>query len=394
MILRTLKVSKNNSFFLFGARGTGKTHYLRNQFGNDPVLNLDLLDDETFWRLSKNPSLLNSEYAAHRKTSTSPWIVIDEVQRVPNLLNVVHQMLEAKTETPPLFALTGSSSRRLKRGGANLLGGRAFVFGLFPFTHIELAESFDLMAALSYGTLPKIIEYEDNKDRVRFLRSYVSTYIKEEIIAEQILRKVEPFRDFLHVSAQMSSRILNVAKIATDVGVDPKTVSVYFAILEETYMGFRLPAFHESIRKAQRLHPKFYWFDSGVRRTLTDTVEYPPAPGTSYFGELFEEFVINEIYRMNSYSEQNFTMSYLATQNSRTEVDLILDKAKGRVRLGVEIKSSTSIDESEVLALSKIGQAFKATKLYYLSQCPQDAIINGVHCMEWRRGIREIFPIN
>jgi len=394
MVYRTLNISKINSFFLFGARGTGKTHYLRKQFEGDSALNIDLLDDETLRRLSKTPSLLHSEYLAHRTTSNSPWIVIDEIQKVPDLLNVVHKMLEAKTKSKPLFALTGSSSRKLKRGGANLLGGRAFVFGLFPFTHIELAETFDLMAALTYGTLPKIFDFEQNKDRVRFLRSYVSTYIKEEIIAEQLLRKIEPFRDFLEVSAQMSSKILNVAKIASDVGVDPKTVSVYFSILEETYMGFRLPAFHESIRKAQRLHPKFYWFDTGVRRTLNDTIEYPPAPGTSYFGELFEEFVMNEIYRMNSYSEKNYTMSYLATQNSKTEVDLILEKARGRVRIGVEIKSSTSIDEGEVLALSKVGQDFKATKLYYLSQCPHDAIINGVHYMDWRRGIRDIFPID
>lgn len=348
MFLRNLNIPKTNSFFLFGARGTGKTHYLRNHFEKESVLSIDLLDDETMWRLTKNPALLQSEYLSHRKTSSSPWIVIDEIQRVPELLNVVHQMLEAKTKSKPLFALTGSSSRKLRRGGANLLAGRAFVFGLFPLTHIELAEDFDLQFALTYGTLPKIFEYPDSKDRLRFLRSYISTYVKEEILAEQILRKVEPFRDFLQVSAQMSSKILNAAKIASEVGVDPKTIGVYFSILDETYMGFRLPAFHESIRKAQRLHPKFYWFDTGVRRTLNDTIEYSPAPGTSYFGELFEEFVINEIYRMNSYTETYFSMSYLATQNSRTEVDLILDKARGRIRIGIEIKSSTTIDETEV----------------------------------------------
>jgi len=391
MIPRILNSPKTNSFFLFGARGTGKTHLLRNLFTEEPIFKIDLLDDEAFWRFSRNPSLLNSEYLAHRNTSKSPWIIIDEIQKIPELLNVVHMMLEANSKSKPLFAITGSSSRKLKRGAANLLGGRAFVFGLFPFTHIELGKTFDLMAALTYGTLPKIFDFSDSKDRIRFLRSYVTTYVKEEIIAEQILRKIEPFRDFLQISAQMSSKILNIAKIAAEVGVDPKTVGVYFSILEETYMGFRLPAFHESVRKAQRLHPKFYWFDTGVRRTLNDTVEFPPAPGTSYFGELFEEFVINEIFRMNSYTEKNYSLSYLATQNSKTEVDLILDKARGRVRIGVEIKSSTSVDEGEVLSLSKVGQDLKATKLYYLSQCPHRAVIHGVDCMEWRSGIQEIF---
>jgi predicted AAA+ superfamily ATPase len=192
--------------------------------------------------------------------------VIDEVQKNPKLLDVVHLEIEKKKNIQ--FILSGSSARKLKRGSANLLAGRAFTFHLFPLTNFEIGSTFDLQHALEFGTLPKLLEYSVDLDCTRFLKAYVKTYLKEEIIAEQIVRKVEPFQDFLEVCAQMNGKIINFSKIATEVGVDEKTVKTYIDILADTLIGFYLPPFHRSIRKRQRIAPKFYLMDTGVKRAL------------------------------------------------------------------------------------------------------------------------------
>ena len=385
MVQRLLNIPFSNSFFLFGARGTGKTKLISELFEGVDALKYDLLEDSLVRRLGKKPESLRSEFLA--TTSTCQWVVLDEVQRVPNLLNVVHKMIESDSVK---FALTGSSARKLKRGGANLLAGRAFVYHLFPLCSVELGNNFSLTDALTYGTLPKLLSLTSNSEKQKYLESYASTYVKEEIIQEQVVRRLEPFRDFLQISAQMSTKIINHTKIANEVGADPKTVMTYFDILEETHMGFRLPAYHISVRKAQRVAPKFYWFDCGVRRSLEDTLLYPPAPGTSYFGDLFEEFVVNEFVRMSHYSGKNYQMSYLSTHNSETEIDLILRKGLGHELIAIEIKSRTSVDEIEVRKLAKAARDCAAKKIYYLSRCEHAEVIDGVRCLHWQKGLLEI----
>lgn len=385
MVHRSLNIPLSNSFFLFGARGTGKTKLLSELFGGIDALKYDLLEDSLVRRLGKKPESLRSEFLA--TTPKCQWVVLDEVQRVPSLLNIAHKMIESDSVK---FALTGSSARKLKRGGANLLAGRAFVYYLFPLTSVELRDNFSLTEALTYGTLPKLLSLTSNSDKQKYLESYASTYVKEEIIQEQVVRRLEPFRDFLQISAQMSTKIINHTKIAREVGADPKTVMTYFDILEETHMGFRLPAYHVSVRKAQRVAPKFYWFDCGVRRSLEDMLIYPPAPGTSYFGDLFEEFVVNEFVRMSHYSGKNYQMSYLSTHNSETEIDLILRKGRGHELIAIEIKSRTSVDETEVRKLAKAARDCAAKKIYYLSQCEHTEVIEGVRCLPWQKGLLEI----
>lgn len=385
MIHRIINIPLSNSFFLFGALGTGKTKLLSELFSGVDALNYDLLEDSLVRRLGRKPESLRSEFLA--KTPKCQWVVLDEVQRVPSLLNIAHKMIETDGVK---FALTGSSARKLKRGGGNLLAGRAFVYYLFPLTSAELAGQFSLMEALTYGTLPKLLSLPLNSDKQKYLETYASTYVKEEIIAEQVVRRLEPFRDFLQISAQMSTKIINHTKMAKEVGADPKTIMTYFDILEETHMGFRLPAYHVSIRKAQRVAPKFYWFDCGVRRALEDTLIYPPAPGTSYFGDLFEEFVVNEFVRMSHYSGRNYQMSYLSTHNSETEIDLILSKGRGHELIAIEIKSSASADETDVRKLARAGRDCGAKKIYYLSQCEHTGVIDGVRCIHWQKGLMEI----
>ena len=296
MFRRLLQVSRGNSFFLFGARGTGKTTYIGEAFDPDASLYLDLLDPEVEDRYRRRPGRLDSEVRA--LPAAVEWILIDEVQRAPRLLDVVHRLIEG---TGKRFVLTGSSGRKLRRGASNLLAGRAFVYNLYPLTVPELQNAFVLDDALHWGTLPRIYSLADREEKHAYLRAYALTYLKEEIVAEQIIRRLDPFREFLEVAAQSSGTIINYANIARDVGADPKTIVSYFSILEDTLVGFHLPAYHRSIRKQQRSNPKFYYFDIGVKRSLERTLEVPLRSETYEFGKAFEHFVITQILHLARY---------------------------------------------------------------------------------------------
>ena len=200
----------------------------------------------------------------------SEMCIRDRIQKAPKLLDSVQKLIDRDNGR---FILTGSSARKLKRGAANLLGGRAYTYNLFPFVSSELKDKFDLNQYLAFGGLPKTWLISSPEERVLYLRSYVNTYLKEEIAEEQIVRKLEPFRKFLQVAAQASGTILNYSAIARDVGVSDQTVRTYFDILEETLLGFHLPPFGRSIRKAQGKSHKFYLFDSGVIRALKRTID-------------------------------------------------------------------------------------------------------------------------
>ena len=306
------------------------------------------------------------------------WIILDEIQRLPKLLNIVHRMIEKYHQK---FALTGSSSRKLKRGGANLLAGRAFVNILFPFTYLEIQNQFDIDHALHWGTLPKILSLSSDAERKAYLRSYCLTYIKEEIQAEQIVRNLEPFREFLTVAAQSSGNIINYSSVSRDVGVQVPTVQSYFQILEETYLGLILPHYHRSVRKSQIQSPKFYFFDNGVKKALEASLDSKPVEGTSQFGDLFESFVIQEIHRLNEYFQRDFRLSFFQTKHG-AEVDLVL--SKGRQVILVEIKSTKRVDEIEVRKLARIAHDFgDQTRSFYLSRDKFQRIVDGVECWFW-----------
>jgi predicted AAA+ superfamily ATPase len=388
MIHRLLSASINSSYFLFGARGVGKSTWIEREFipklKTKNFLYFNLLDDEQEERFLKNPTLLMEDILGQ---DTKPaWVIIDEIQKVPRLLDVIHNLIEKKRIK---FVLTGSSARKIKLVGANTLGGRAFEYRLFPFSALELGESFQLEHSLNFGQLPKVYEFESISDKTKYLRSYVSAYIKMEVQLEQLLRNIEPFRGFLEVSAQMNGKMINNSKIATDVGVDPKTVQTYYSILEDTYLGFKLPAYHNSIRKSQLATPKFYYFDLGIKRAIEGSLHSPVVPGTSYYGETFEHFVILEIYKLNHYFETDYRLSYFATKD-QGEVDLVL--SRGREKIFIEIKSTKTVDPIEVKKLSKYANEAGA-KAFYLSQDPHAKNLNEVKCLPWATGIKQIFNL-
>lgn len=243
------------------------------------------------------------------------------------------------------FALTGSSARKLRHGQANLLAGRAFSFRLFPLCQIELIDDFDLEKALSLGTLPKVMQYSDSQDAVRFLISYCQTYLKEEIQVEQLVRNVEPFRKFLPVAAHSHGRPLNYSKIGRDAGVDSKSVERYFSILVDTLLGFFLDSYQTSVRKKQKISPKFYFFDLGIQRALGETLE----------------------------------------------IDLILEKV-GRVRFLVEIKSSKSLDNESLRSLKSCHKDFpEARRILLCNEILPRITSEGIEIFPWKLGIQELF---
>lgn len=374
MVKRLSNPLKSNSFFMFGARGTGKSTLIRHLLGAE-IYEINLLDEETFDRFLTDQKLLENIV----KSKKTDWVFIDEIQRLPKLLNSVHKLIE---ETGQKFALTGSSARKLKRGSANLLAGRAFLNELYPFTYLEIQNEFNLENTLHWGSLPKVYNSVLAEDKKAYLRSYALTYIKEEIIAEQLVRNLEPFREFLTVAAQCSGTVINYSTIAREVGVQAQTVQTYFQILEETFVGFLLPHFHRSIRKSQIEAPKFYFFDNGVMKSLESSLDSAPVQGTSVYGNLFESFFIQEVFRLNRYFEKDFRLSYFRTKHG-AEIDLILTKAKKTIL--IEIKSSQKIDQIKVNSFARLASDFgKESKAFYVSQDDNELEIENIKCQNWK----------
>ena len=383
MFSRLLRTGRRSSFFLFGARGTGKTTYIREAFEPDASLYVDLLDPETEDLYRRTPGRLEQQVRA--LPGSVEWILIDEVQRAPRLLDVVHRLIET---TGKRFALTGSSSRKLRRGASNLLAGRAFVHNLYPLTVPELQDAFALDDALRFGTLPGIYSLETDEDRKAYLRAYALTYLKEEIVAEQVVRRLDPFRQFLEVAAQSNGAIINYANLARDAGADAKTVASYFGILEDTLVGFLLPAFHRSVRKQQRTNPKFYFFDTGVRRALERALDVPIAAGTYEYGKAFEHFLITQIVHLARYRYPDWKFSYLRT-GAGAEIDLLIERP-GLPAALVEIKSSRWVDERDVRNLSRFTGDFAEALALCISRDPTRMQFDGVLCVHWSEALAEL----
>ncbi len=377
MFKRLLDPLTSGSFFIFGARGTGKSTFLKERFFKDRVFYIDLLDPSNESKYAISPQSLVKEIDA---LEVKPkWIIIDEIQKVPKLLDLVHLLIENRKLK---FILTGSSARKLKRGAANLLAGRAYVYHLYPLTLQELNGSEKIENILRWGTLPRIFSLKSDREKKSFLDAYVQTYFAEEIRAEQVLRKLDPFRAFLPILGQVSGKIINHKKIADEIGVSTVTVQSYFQIVEDTLLGFYLPAFHGSVRKSQRISPKFYLFDTGVKKALEESLDQEVAPRTSVYGEVFESFLINEIIRLNAYFEKGFRFSYYATKNN-VEIDLVI--SRGTSNHLVEIKSKNKIDPTEVSTMGAAASAFPHLKrAFYLSNDSSRQRIGNIECMHWR----------
>ncbi|OGQ07385.1 MAG: hypothetical protein A3G32_05295 [Deltaproteobacteria bacterium RIFCSPLOWO2_12_FULL_40_28] len=384
MIHRLLKPSLSQSFFIFGPRGSGKTTFLKDFFKDKIHLWIDLLNVEEEDRYALDPGLFHRQLTAPE--NHYDWVVVDEIQKNPRLLDSVHRLIE---NTSLKFALTGSSARKLKQGSANLLAGRAFINHLFPLTRIEMGKTFNLMDVLHWGTLPSLMKFSDEQDKKDYLKSYALTYLKEEIWAEHIIRELEPFRKFLPIAAQSNGEILNYSKIARDVGVDYKTIQSYFQILEDTLVGFMVESFHHSVRKQQHQAPKFYFFDTGVKRALENSLNVPLQPQTYMFGKAFEHWIITEIHRLNHYTKTDLRLYYIRTKDN-AEIDLIVERF-GKPTILLEIKSGNRCDPLDAKKLERFLENFPGAIAILASLDPHPQQMGFVQALPWEQALDLIF---
>ena len=386
MIPRLQKCNTKQSLFLFGARGTGKSTLLKMRFSAKNTLWIDLLDHKRESALSKNPDRLSFLISAeHYKR-----VIIDEVQKVPKLLDIVH--LEIEKNKNIQFIMTGSSARKLKRGRANLLAGRAIAHYLHPLSYFEMGKSFQLERYLRWGGLPRILSLSPDREKKLFLGTYAHSYIKEEILQEQILRNIQPFQNFLEISAQLNGQIINYSKFAREVGADHKTIQNYFSVLEDTLLGFSLPAYHRSIRKQQSKAPKFFLFDLGVKKALEETLDIPLRSGTYAFGQAFEHFILLECHKLNHYFRRAYKFFYLRTKEG-VEVDLVIQRP-GKKDLLVEIKSKQEVRVEDTKSLNKLSKDWKSpceTQIWSLD--PQKQKIKTVKCLPWRQALKALYSL-
>jgi uncharacterized protein len=390
MYPRIVNPLKSNIFFLFGARGVGKSTFLNDFFKSEKVLWIDLLSYEIEERYQANPDLLFDQITSQKEQYN--WCVIDEIQKIPKLLDIVHKILETKN-VKTKFALTGSSARKLKMGAANLTAGRVFQNVMFPLSFFELSKDFDLSDVLNFGALPKLYELETEEEKKEFLRSYVQTYLKEEVWSEQLIRDLTPFRKFLEVASQHNGEILNYSKISRLVNADIKTVQKYYQILEDTFVGFYLEAYHTSLRKKLIEAPKFYLFDLGVKRALDKSLNIKMTSGNYGYGKAFEHLVITQMMFLNYYFRLDYTFHYFKTRDG-AEIDLVVTRPGLPIAL-IEIKSSTSVDETELTNLKSLNNEMgKKSEAYCLSLDKIERQKDGVNYFFWENGIAVIMQID
>jgi predicted AAA+ superfamily ATPase len=344
MFNRQVAPTKSKSYFLFGPRQTGKSTFVKSLMTSEDLY-IDLLPQRDFLGYAKQPGKMREEILAHLDRVDSPLCVIDEIQKIPALLDEVHELIESKGVR---FILTGSSARKLRRGGANLLAGRAYTYRLFPLTFGEAGKLFDLDKALMVGMLPVLWASDDENPR-EFLTSYAETYLKEEVAAEGLVRDIGPFAQFLDIAAANDGETVNFNNIARECSVSVKTVQQYFQILEDTFLAVKLPAWTRSERKRLISHPRYYLFDTGVTNALAHTLTGRLNPNV--YGRRFEQFVIVQMMAHVEYRRLDFQFHYWRTHHG-AEVDLLLCRGN-RIICALEIKSSRHISTETLGGLKR-----------------------------------------
>ena len=361
MFTRRLELPER-SFFLLGPRGTGKSTWLRERLSAATWFNL--LESDLFFTLLRDPSELR-----RRVLALAPgWIVIDEVQKLPVLLDDVHALLSEQPRRYK-FALTGSSARKLKRGQANLLAGRAVNRSMSTLTLSELEDAVPMKDLLRFGGLPALwSELANERDRVEFLEAYAGNYVREEVLQEAAVKNLESFGRFLGIAGLANAQVVNVAALARDAGAARMTVQSYFAVLTETLLGTWLPAWQKKPRVKQVAHPKFYFFDTGVARTLAGRLREPL--DSAERGHLLETWVFHELRAHLSYSSIGGELSYWRTA-SGVEIDFLW--SRGNKAVGIEVKATERwrTQDGKALQTALAEKLIQRAYGVYLGAAPQ-----------------------
>ena len=368
-ILELAPVLEKKSVFLFGPRQTGKSALISHTLPDRRIYNL--LESDTYLKLSRAPGRLREECTGGERV-----VIIDEIQKLPSLLDEVHMLIE---ERGIHFLLTGSSARKLRRGGVNLLGGRARERRLFPFSYRELGAQFDLTRALNFGMIPSIyLSGEPEED----LESYVGAYLKTEIADEGVTRNVPAFSRFFEVAAACNGQMINYTNIANDAQVARSTVQEYFQILKDTLIAYELPAWKGSLKRKPLSTSKFYFFDTGVARFLQNRKVI--APGTPEFGACFESYIFHELTIYTEYKGQE-PLSYWRS-TSGYEVDFIVD---GETAL--EVKGTAHINPKDLKGLKALRDEGKFRKYVVVCLETTPRVVDGIHIMPWRMALDELW---
>jgi len=366
MYIRKLELDNedNDSVFLWGARQVGKTTLLENQFPQARYY--DLLQSAEFERFFRRPSLLSEELET---VAEGELVIIDEIQKVPQLLDEVQRLIHRKKIR---FILSGSSPRKLKRIGANLLGGRALKKTLFPLVSAEIPD-FDILKAVNNGMIPRHYAVKNPWER---FGAYIGVYLNEEIREEAISRKLNSFSRFLEIAAISNSEMVVYKNIAQDCGIDHRTVKEYFEILQDTLIGYLIPGYSQTKKRRAILAPKFYYFDVGVANYLNNRKNI--VQGTDAFGHAFEHLIIQELIAFLSYRNSEHELSYWRT-SSGYEVDAII----GNGRVAIEIKSTNEVNTRHLKGLKAFLEDMPDARAIVVSMDKNRRILNGI----------EIFPV-
>lgn len=362
-------VVKNKSLFLFGPRQTGKSWLINNTLGKCRLY--DLLDSDAYLTLSRDPKRIEQELKPNDKI-----IIIDEIQKLPVLLNEVHRIIE---KYKIHFLLTGSSARKLRRGGVNLLGGRARTKVLHPFIYNELKEKFKLVKALNYGLIPSIYFSDSPEDD---LKAYAGDYLKEEIAAEGLTRNVPAFSRFLEVAALCNGLMINYSNISNDAQVASSTVQEYFQILRDTLIGFDVPAWKKSKKRKPVTTSKFYFFDVGVVRYLQNRLllkEKSPE-----FGSAFEAYIAHEMKAFVDYN--NLGGLYYWRSKSGYEVDFIIDDV-----LAIEVKAKQTISNRDIRGLVALKEENKIKNYVVVSLEKTRRMVKGISIIPWKEFLEKLW---
>lgn len=350
MFTRMQKAPSGKSFFLFGPRGTGKSTWIREQLR--PALVLDLLDAATWQRLLARPGDLEALVAA---APPGP-IVLDQVQRAPDLLNEVHRLIESRGT---VFGLTGSSARKLRRTGVNLLAGRALTLRMHPLTAEEQGQAFDLQKSLHRGHLPAVFSEPEPE---RFLQAYVQTYLREEVLQEGLTRNLSAFTRFLEAISFSHAAPLNITEVARECAVDRKTVEGFVGVLEDLLLAVRVPPFTRRARRRLAQHPKFFFFDVGVFRTLRP--RGPLDRQEEIAGAALEGLVFQELRAANDLHQLNYSMHFWRTATG-TEVDFVLYGERGLH--AIEVKHSAKVRPADLVGLQAFRSDYPEAKAWLLN---------------------------
>lgn len=374
-ILQLPTLLDKKSYFLFGPRATGKSFLIKQQLSDQAII-INLLKTDNYLRLSAAPYLLEEWIRGMMLNQNCKWIVIDEIQKIPLLLDEVHRLIE---DFRWHFLLTGSSARKLKYGNANLLAGRARSAELFPLCWAEIP-NFNLPQYLKWGGLPLIM---DSNNPEEDLQSYVNTYLYEEIQAEGFVRNLQAFSVFLQLAAHTSGQVLNYSKIANDVGVSVPTIREYYQILEDTLIGFVLPAWTKSKKRKAASSGKFYLFDIGVMNILNGIKTIDAQ--SNLYGRALEHWIALELRSFLSYRRIHESMSFWRSQMHH-EVDFLIGE-----ECAIEVKATHRVNNDDLKNLQILAEENIFKKYYLVSNDPNPKISQNIICFPWQRFIEELW---